>query len=217
MSELIDELQKNASRAIQEGRFEEARQYLVEAVNKSQPEKGATLAASLRALAEVERKLSDNDSARRHYEEAVSMYRTVGEPLKLAHTIRHLGNLHDDGGELELAESCYEEALGIYRSQRNPSLSELANAIRCLAVAREESGRVEEADHLWREAKSLYTTVGIPAGVAEGSARLALLAQGRGDFREAEAFLREARASAEEAADPAMKSYVSSVADRIEA
>ena len=51
------------------------------------------------------------------YEEAVAICREESDPLTLAHTVRHLGDVHQDAGRVELAEPCYDEALVVYRSQ----------------------------------------------------------------------------------------------------
>ena len=61
---------------------------------------------------------------------AVAGLRKVDDPLKLAHTVRHLGDAYYYAGRASLAEPCYVEALSIHRrcEQRRPL--DLANAIR---------------------------------------------------------------------------------------
>jgi tetratricopeptide (TPR) repeat protein len=78
----------------------------------------------------------DNATARLCYEEAVLLYRGVDELLALAHTIRHLGDVYHEQGRPDLAEPCYHEALGLYRTYEKGSSLDLANAIRSLAVLR---------------------------------------------------------------------------------
>ena len=64
----------------------------------------------------------------------------------------------------------YREALAIYRrNERTPPL-DLANALRGFALLK---GRSAEANALWQEARDLYAAVGVEAGVAESSGRLA--------------------------------------------
>lgn len=93
----------------------------------------------------------------------------------LAHTVRHLGDIHRDAGHFDLAEPCYHEALSLYRSdKRTPSL-DLANAVRPLAILKENTGDFEEARRLWEETRDLYAAVNVSQGVAESSARLAPL------------------------------------------
>ena len=88
----------------------------------------------------------------------------------LAHTIRHLGDVYLEQGRPDLAEPCYHEALGLYRSDEDDSSLDLANAVRSLAVLRWEQTRM-----LWEEVRALYTSLSIEAGIKESTARVAAL------------------------------------------
>jgi tetratricopeptide (TPR) repeat protein len=111
------------------------------------------------------------------HEEAVAICRELGDPLLLAHTVRHLGDVHQDAGRLDLAEPCYHEALALYRSHGQAHTLDLANAIRPLAMLKEKNGELDEARRLWLEARGLYAAVDVQAGVAESAARLARLSE----------------------------------------
>ena len=113
---------------------------------------------------------SDGAMARLCYEEAVVLFREADEPLVLAHTIRHLGDVYLEQGRPDLAEPCYHEALGLYRSHEDDSSLDLANAVRSLAVLRWEQTRM-----LWEEVRALYTSLSIEAGIKESTARVAAL------------------------------------------
>ena len=113
---------------------------------------------------------NDGAMARLCYEEAVELFREVEEPLVLAHTIRHLGDVYLEQGRPDLAEPCYNEALGLYRSHEADSSLDLANAVRSLAVLRWEQTKM-----LWEEVRALYTSLTIEAGIQESTARLAAL------------------------------------------
>ena len=113
---------------------------------------------------------NDGAMARLCYEEAVGLFREVDEPLLLAHTIRHLGDVYLEQGRPDLAEPCYNEALGLYRSHEADSSLDLANAVRSLAVLRWEQTKM-----LWEEVRALYTSLTIEAGIQESTARLAAL------------------------------------------
>jgi tetratricopeptide (TPR) repeat protein len=112
----------------------------------------------------------DGAMARLCYEEAVALFREVDEPLVLAHTVRHLGDVYLEQGRPDLAEPCYHEALGLYRSNQDDSSLDLANAVRSLAVL-----RWEQAKTLWEEVLDLYTGLSIEAGINESKARVAAL------------------------------------------
>jgi tetratricopeptide (TPR) repeat protein len=128
-------------------------------------------ARELRQLGESARR-TDSTMARKYYEEAVGLFREVGEPLTLAHIIRHLGDVYHEQGRPNLAEPCYHEALELYRNHEKGSSLDLANAIRSLAVLRWEQARA-----LWEEARDLYATLRIEAGIKEGTDRLEALSK----------------------------------------
>jgi tetratricopeptide (TPR) repeat protein len=108
--------------------------------------------------------------ARLCYEEAVALFRETDELLVLAHTIRHLGDVYLEQGRPDLAEPCYDEALGLYRSHADERSLDMANAVRSLAVLRWEQAKI-----LWEEVRTLYTGLSIEAGVKESTARVAAL------------------------------------------
>ena len=98
-----------------------------------------------------------------------------GDPLLLAHTVRHLGDIHQDAGRVGLAKPCYSEAIAIYRNNENTEALDLANAIRPMALLKDDAGEVDEAMRLWTEARDLYAVANVPQGVAESSRRLTRL------------------------------------------
>ena len=126
-------------------------------------------AQELRRRGESARR-NDGAMARLCYEEAVVLFREEDQPLVLAHAIRHLGDVYLEQGRPDLAEPCYHEALGLYRTQTNESSLDLANAVRSLAVLRWEQARM-----LWEEARTLYTELRIEPGIQESTARVAAL------------------------------------------
>src|SRR5256885_13728263 len=133
---------------------------------------------------------------------AVASARRREDPLKLAHTIRHLGDAYYYAGRWALAEPCYVEALSIYRRhERSPQL-DLANAIRSFAVLKDEVGAAEQSQSLWQEAHDLYVALKISAGVAESAARVGLFGRRhRGPTRRRES-LKEGSAGADAAGGP---------------
>lgn len=171
------DLLTRAAEAKREGRLTDARRDASQAAGllRQQPD-GAELANALRLLAEVERKLHQEIAARQHYEEAVYLCYLYADPLTLAHTVRHLGDLYYDAGQAELAEPCYREALNLYRGEKNPPPLDLANAVRSLAILTSNTGKREDAKTLWQEARDLYALVNVPEGVKESSSQLEQIA-----------------------------------------
>ncbi len=123
-------------------------------------------------LGQIERDEDRAENALPYYEEAVSLCRKEGDPLRLAHAVRHLADLHRGASRLDLAASCYDEALALYRGDQRTAALDLANAIRGFALLKDGRGDVEEGRRLWEEARTLYLAVGVQAGVEECSARL---------------------------------------------
>jgi hypothetical protein len=75
---------------------------------------------------------------------AVAKSRKVGDPLRLAHAVRHLGDAYYYARRAERAEPCYVEALSIYRGHEHARPLDFANAIRSFAVLKDENGEPQE-------------------------------------------------------------------------
>ncbi|MGA9417350.1 MAG: hypothetical protein WBV60_21855, partial [Terriglobales bacterium] len=89
-----------------------------------------------------------------------------------AHTVRHVADIRREAARLDLAESCYHEALHLYRNHAATPPLDLANAIRGLAILKTDAGDAATAIALWEEARDLYAAVNVEAGVAESNRRL---------------------------------------------
>jgi tetratricopeptide (TPR) repeat protein len=136
MSQVADKLLTHALQARREGQIQDAKDDLVEAVDLCRTaDNQMELAAALTALGQIEIDLHHLDASRQHYEEAVTIYRAQRNDRKLAHTLRHLGNIHRSEGRTEVAEP-----------------------------------------------RDLYAIVNVKEGVAESSHRLALLSQRSGEL-----------------------------------
>jgi tetratricopeptide (TPR) repeat protein len=175
MSDTAEDLLQQAQRARREHRLEDAKRDLVAAVALRRKAGGQDLARALTALGQIERDQRQNDAALQHHEEAVTIYRAAGEPLKLAHTIRHVADILRETERAKLAEPRYDEALALYRHHPETPPLDLANAIRGLALLKSDTGETEAARTLWEEARELYAAVNVEAGVTESNRRLALL------------------------------------------
>src|SRR6266581_2807522 len=146
----------------------------------------------------------------------VASLRKVDDPLRLAHAVRHLGDAYYYARRSARAESCYVEALSIYRRYENRQPLDLANAIRSFAVLKDEVGSAEEAEQMWQEAHDLYVSLNASVGIAESAARLALLARRQGDLQRSSKWLGEAIKAADRADDPETLQYICEVQAQIE-
>jgi tetratricopeptide (TPR) repeat protein len=174
MSDTGIELVRRAERARREKRLADAHRHLVEAVAVCRQARARfELVLALKGLGQSSGTCPG--AARPLYEEAVAICREGGDALTLAHTVRHLGDVHRHAGRLELAEPCCQVALALYRSHEDTRPLALANAIRPLAILKQNAGETEEARRLWQEAKDLYTAANVQEGVAGCSTWLARL------------------------------------------
>jgi tetratricopeptide (TPR) repeat protein len=171
-----DQLIDEALQARREGRHEDAKANLAEAIDLCRKASSRSdLARALSALGQIERDLHHLDAALQHYEEACAIYREEGNHPKLAHTVRHLGDIHRSAGHATSAEPCYVEALRIYRNTPQTTPLELANAVRGFALLKGDAGDSPRAISLWTQARRLYEEAGVTEGVAECNRRLAAL------------------------------------------
>lgn len=176
MPSTVRELIDQARIARLDDRLDDARRDLVAASGLvRQADTPAELAEVLMAWGQIERDLGQDRSALPLYEEGVACRRRVGEPLKLAHAIRHLGDLHRHSDRPGLARTCYDEALALYRAQPDPPPLDVANALRPLALLDEREGNVSVASELWRQAGALYVAAGVAEGAEEAYGALSRL------------------------------------------
>jgi len=135
---------------------------------------GATqeLSVALGKLGHVALDLGHPNKARTLFEDSVAVARKADDPLRLAHAVRHLGQVNQRLGRLESAGRCYEEALDLYERDGTAHPLDHANALRPVALLREELGDAEGARLLWRRAAELYRAAGVEEGVRECEARL---------------------------------------------
>lgn len=163
----IESVLQSGTAARRAGQFDEAQRRMNEAAAMCTPDQTDERANVLRELAELARNTSDLPAAQAHYEEAVTLLRTSADRLKLAHTIRHLGDVHAKQQRWPEAEWCFIEALEIYRAHPSTDTLDLANAVRPFAALKTATGQRKEARALWTEAGELYQLEGIAVGVEE--------------------------------------------------
>ena len=130
------------------------------------------LSVALGKLGHVALDLDHPDKARTLFKDSVAVAREAGDPLRLAHAVRHLGQVNQRLGRLDSAERCYEEALDLYDRAGTAHPLDHANALRPKALLREELGDAEGARLLWRRAAELYRAAGVEEGARECEAHL---------------------------------------------
>src|SRR6516164_11582565 len=102
MGDPVERLMEQAAQARREGRPADAKRGWTEDFSLCRHTGSRhDLITTLKGLGQIERELQNGDAALALYEEAVTLSRVAGEPLRLAHTIRHLGDRQRGAGRLE--------------------------------------------------------------------------------------------------------------------
>jgi tetratricopeptide (TPR) repeat protein len=212
MTESLENLLASAEQARREKRLPDARRDALAAVALAeQADDSESTARAITLWARSERDLGDKEVALRAYKKAATIYRDRRDALHLAHTLRHLGDIHQDAKRAAEAEPLFREALEIYRAHPAAPPLDLANALRPLALLQHDAGNFDEADQLWEEAKNLYAQVNVLPGVAECAGRLALIARQRENPERARQMLAEASTAAQDSGDYNSQRYVNEV------
>ena len=107
------------------------------------------------------------------YQAAANLLRPLDQPLRLAHTIRHVADIQWSALLFEESRANYAEAVAIYRTNPDAGKLDLANTLRGYALLSESIADIAAASELWTEARDVYEAVGVQAGVEEADRRLA--------------------------------------------
>ena len=156
--------------ARREERAEEARALFAEAWEDAK-DYGERVDA-MRGWANSESDLEELDAAAAKYGEAISLLRGLNEPLKLAHTVRHLGDVQRRAGRLTEALPTYEEALAIYREHPEAGPLDAGNALRGYGLLLEAIGESARARETWVEVLRIYREVGVQDGIDEAERQI---------------------------------------------
>lgn len=177
------ELVERAMQARKEGRLDDARAAITDAVAVvGQMGDAAGLAEPLVLLAEIERHRGDKGASVEAYDDAAEAFRTVGDRRGVAHALRHKVDINREAGRLADAEADLPEALALHRGGAGTEL-DLANMLRVAALLKEDQGDLSAALHFWQEARDGYQAcdellkrlTGSNAGVEEAERRIARL------------------------------------------
>jgi tetratricopeptide (TPR) repeat protein len=139
------------------------------------PEGAELRARAVTGLGQTERDQGHLAQALAHYQEAAAILRGTANAARLAHTVRHVGDIHQQMEQPALAGPCYQEALTLYRALPQTGAGELANALRSWALFQQGRASTAEVAATWRETRDLYRAAGIEAGALESERHLAAL------------------------------------------
>ena len=123
-------------------------------------------------LGQLERDLGRLQAAGDSYREAVKEARAAGEPIRIAHALRHLADVEREQGQVDSAVCSATEAVELIRKIPDVPLPSLANTLRVWALVLELKSNFSGAKAAWQDACCAYERAEIEAGVAECKARL---------------------------------------------
>jgi tetratricopeptide (TPR) repeat protein len=136
----------------------------------------------------VRRRQTRWDEAQRMSEEALTLRRSIGDPLKLAETLNNHGNLLFDRNDLDGAGTSWEEACDLY-AKHDEEHPYHAAALANLGWIRQRRGMLDEAGRLYARSLAIREERLGPdhADVASTLLKIAHLAAARGELDEADA------------------------------
>jgi len=108
-------------------------------------------ATCIQRLGDIALERSDPDTARERYDEALPLYRRVGNVLGEANCIQGLGDIALEGSDPDTARARYEDALTLYERIREPHSIGMAHRrlARTARTADERARHVREASNAW--------------------------------------------------------------------
>jgi tetratricopeptide (TPR) repeat protein len=130
----------------------------------------------IKRLGDIALACSDQDTARARYEQALPLYRRVGDVLREANCIKSLGNIAQDRFDHGAARARYEEALPLYRHVGN--LHGEANCMLGQGDLSLAQGDKAEAERHFRVALAIYERICRIDNIALSQERLASITEG---------------------------------------
>jgi len=135
---------------------------------------------------------NDYPSARRYFDESLSIREEIGERKDVAGSLVNLGNLAAEQGDFETARSLYEQSLPITRETGHRVWEGMC--LLNLGNVSGELGDYEAAESYMEQSLTLRREIGHREGIANSLDSLGVLASGRGELAKARAYLEEALA-----------------------
>lgn len=151
-------------------------------------------AQALIVLGRIAYRQGDPNRARDAYEEALALYRRVGDEVRTAHIRNNLGLVHKNLCEWEAASTHLRAALEIHR--RNGQFAETANPLGNLGVVHQKSGDWRKAQEFYSQARQVCLQIGDQLRLGVITIGLGNVARLERRFEDAEKLLLEALALA---------------------
>jgi predicted ATPase len=182
------------------GYWSEGRGWLEEALAGNAETPSTARAKALTGLAKLAVEQGDYERAETSAEEALSLYRGLGDEKGVADSLNELGWVSMYRGDLERAEALLEESLAAARESDDAWSS--ARALNALSILVSDRGDFERAEALWEESLALGRKLGDRQRVRAVLLNMGYAKAVRGDFERAEALFEECLAISRDSKDP---------------
>jgi predicted ATPase/class 3 adenylate cyclase len=182
------------------GHVTEGREWLTRALSRHAPE-DETRARLLNAAGVLARAQGDVPLARRFFEEALAIFRTVGELADIANALHNLGSAALFQGDLRLATALLDESLTLWRESGDRW--GVAMALHYRGSLAHDQGEVTLAMALYEESLGLLRELGDWWSVASTLGNLGILVGNQGDHARAAKLFDQRMAIRVELGDPA--------------
>jgi len=171
------------------GHWLEGQQHLREALAHASREATLVRACALEAAAFLTHRLANLSGARSFVEDALAIYRMLGNEQNLAHALSVLALLVQESDDYATAEQCYEEGLTISR-RLNDQLT-IANTLNNWGLMALRQGSFIKAMDLLGESVALYRVLNNKGYLAGALQNRAEAATHLGDYTAARGLLEE--------------------------
>jgi predicted ATPase/class 3 adenylate cyclase len=182
------------------GYWSEGRGWLEEALAKNAAAQPEARAKALRVLAALVVEQGDFGQAETSAEEALALYRGLGDQKGVADSLCELGWASLYRADYERAEALLEESL--VDARRSDDAWSIARTLNALAVLVSDREDYERAEALWEESLALGRKLGDRLRVRAVLLNMGYVEVVRGDFGRSEALFEESLAISRESKDP---------------
>jgi tetratricopeptide (TPR) repeat protein len=156
-------------------------------------------AEALRGAGGLAYRQGDYASAQALLEEALAIFREIGDKAGIANSLGNLGIVAREQGDYSSARSLLEEALAIFREIGDKA--GIANSLGNLGIVAREQGDYSSARSLLEEALAIFREIGDKAGIANSLGNLGIVAREQGDYSSARSLLEASLALQREIGD----------------
>lgn len=171
------------------GHLSEARQWLEQALPRSDGLPLPIRARALNAAGVLAGMQDDNDAAEAWFESSLALWREIGDQARMASAVGNLGLVAQNRHDVQRALACFEEAQELYTAAGDQH--GIATSIGCRARVARQQGKNREAHALFDQTVQLFRELGDDFLLANSYANLGHTSLAMGNLDAAAASFRQ--------------------------